>query len=279
MPMDKIGFIGTGSMGSILIESLLSAKALSPGHIIVSNRTPAKAEQLAHRHPGLVVAKNNLELAKAAKILLLCVKPMEYSVMLEQISPALTPEHLLITITSPIKLEQLEAWVPSAVARVVPSITNAAQGGVCLCEFGVRIQDEQRQFIRALFSHISTPIEVTEPFLRVTSDIASCGPAFLSYILQQMIHDAVQETGISEEAATYLTTQMVIGMAELLRKEAFTLPTLQKRVCVPGGVTGEGLIPLQNGIPGLFAEVFRRTQAKFAEDQEMLERSWSNQPS
>jgi len=276
--MDKIGFIGTGSMGSILIESLLSAKALSPGHIIISNRTPDKAELLAQRFPGLVVAKNNLELARAAKILLLCVKPMEYSVMLEQITPALTPEHLLITITSPIKLEQLESSVPSAVARVVPSITNAAQGGVCLCEFGSRIDPQQRQFIRALFAHISTPIEVTEPFLRITSDIASCGPAFLSYILQQMIHDAVQETGISEEAATYLTTQMLIGMAELLRKEAFTLPSLQKRVCVPGGVTGEGLIPLQKEVPGLFAEVFRRTHAKFAEDLEMTDRQFHNQP-
>ncbi|MFS0554552.1 late competence protein ComER [Brevibacillus sp. 179-C9.3 HS] len=276
--MDKIGFIGTGSMGSILIESLLSAKALSPGQVMISNRTPAKAHLLAEKHPGLIVAGSNADLAREATTIMLCVKPLEYSVLLEQITSVLTPDHLLITITSPIKLAHLESQVPCPVARVVPSITNAVKSGVSLCEFGARIQQEQRHFVHNLFAHISTPIEISEPFLRITSDIASCGPAFISYILQQMIHEAVEETGISEEAATYMTTQMLIGIADLLREEAFTLPTLQKRVCVPGGITGEGLIPLQDGIPGLFAQVFRRTQAKFVEDQEHVARFLSNQP-
>ncbi|WP_411504050.1 late competence protein ComER [Brevibacillus centrosporus] len=274
--MDRIGFIGTGSMGTILIEALLSSKALSPGQIMIGNRTPAKAERLAELYPGLVVAPSNAELAEAAKVLLLCVKPLEYKVLLEQITPVLTPEHLLITITSPIKLSLLEERVPCAVARVVPSITNAARSGISLCEFGSRIDEAQKQYILKLFSSISHPTMVSEVFLRVTSDITSCGPAFLSYILQQMIQEAVNETGISEDAATYLTTQMFIGMADLLKEDIFTLPSLQQRVCVPGGITGEGLIPLKEGIPGLFTEVYRRTHAKFAEDQELVEQRLTN---
>jgi competence protein ComER len=276
MEMDRIGFIGTGSMGTILIEALLSSKALSPGQIMIGNRTPAKAERLAELYPGLVVAPSNAELAEAAKVLLLCVKPLEYKVLLEQITPVLTPEHLLITITSPIKLSLLEERVPCAVARVVPSITNAARSGISLCEFGSRIDEAQKQYILKLFSSISHPTMVSEAFLRVTSDITSCGPAFLSYILQQMIQEAVNETGISEDAATYLTTQMFIGMADLLKEDIFTLPSLQQRVCVPGGITGEGLIPLKEGIPGLFTEVYRRTHAKFAEDQELVEQRLTN---
>lgn len=276
MEMDRIGFIGTGSMGTILIEALLSSKALSPGQIMIGNRTPAKAERLAELYPGLVVAPSNAELAEAAKVLLLCVKPLEYKVLLEQITPVLTPEHLLITITSPIKLSLLEERVPCAVARVVPSITNAARSGISLCEFGSRIDEAQKQYILKLFSSISHPTMVSEAFLRVTSDITSCGPAFLSYILQQMIQEAVNETGISEDAATYLTTQMFIGMADLLKEDIFTLPSLQQRVCVPGGITGEGLIPLKEGIPGLFTEVYRRTHAKFAEDQEQVEQRLTN---
>ncbi|WNC16828.1 late competence protein ComER [Brevibacillus brevis] len=275
--MDRIGFIGTGSMGSILIEALLSAKALSPSQIVIYNRTPAKADALAERHPGLLIASDNADLAKQVKVLLLCVKPLEYRAMLEQLAPALGPEHLVITITSPIKLDQLEDQVPCAVARVVPSITNAARSGISLCEFGSRIQEPQKKYILNLFSHISHPVLVTEKFLRVASDITSCGPAFLSYLLQQMIQDASTETGISQEAATYLATQMLIGMADLLKENVFTLPTLQQRVCVPGGITGEGLVALENGVPGLFAEVFRRTHAKFAEDKVMTMHMLSNQ--
>lgn len=259
-----------------MIEALLSSKALSPGQIMIGNRTPAKAERLAELYPGLVVAPSNAELAEAAKVLLLCVKPLEYKVLLEQITPVLTPEHLLITITSPIKLSLLEERVPCAVARVVPSITNAARSGISLCEFGSRIDEAQKQYILKLFSSISHPTMVSEAFLRVTSDITSCGPAFLSYILQQMIQEAVNETGISADAATYLTTQMFMGMADLLKEDIFTLPSLQQRVCVPGGITGEGLIPLKEGIPGLFTEVYRRTHAKFAEDQELVEQRLTN---
>ncbi|MFY0546256.1 late competence protein ComER [Brevibacillus sp. H7] len=266
----RIGFIGTGSMGSILVEALLSSKALTPSDIILSNRTLSKAERLAVRFPGLEVAKSNSEVAQKAHVLILCVKPFEYKQALEQLSPELAEEHILITITSPVHLTQLEALVPCAVARVVPSITNAARSGISLCEFGSRTTEVQRDLILSLFSQISQPVEVSESFLRVGSDISSCGPAFLSYILQQMIDDAVDETGISREAATYLTTQMLIGMAELLKQEIFTLPALQERVCVPGGITGEGLIALEQGIPKVFRQVFQRTHAKFDEDRHLM---------
>lgn len=277
MDLNRIGVIGTGSMGSILLEAWLTSKAFSPTEFVVHNRTPAKAVRLAEQYPGLNVAHNQAEVAQACSILLLCVKPSEYMVLLEQLAPALTANHLLITITSPIRLVQLEEQVPCPVARVVPSITNAAGSGVSLCEFGTRITEQQRQTIFSLFATISQPLEISEAFLRVSSDITSCGPAFLSYILQHMIEDAQKETGISHEAATYLVTHMLIGMGELLKQELFTLPTLQQRVCVPGGITGEGLVALQNGIPGVFADVFRRTHAKFAEDQELIQQQWSKQ--
>jgi len=276
MDLNRIGVVGTGSMGSILLEAWLAANALSPCQLIISNRTPAKAVQLAEKYPGLIVARDNAEIARSASIVLLCVKPLEYSEMLEQLSTSLTENHLLITITSPIRLDLLESQVPCAVARVVPSITNAARSGVSLCEFGSRITEHHRERIFSLFSAISNPIEVTESFLRVSSDLTSCGPAFISYILQQMIEDAASVTGISQEAATYLVTQMLIGMGELLQQELFTLPSLQQRVCVPGGVTGEGLSVLQRAIPGVFAEVFQRTHAKFAEDLEHVRVQWNS---
>ncbi|CAM5793872.1 MULTISPECIES: late competence protein ComER [Brevibacillus] len=268
--MERIGIVGTGSMGSLLIDALIAAKALSPSQFIAYNRTVAKAEKIADRHPGLVVATSNAQVAKEAAVLLLCIKPSEYSKVLVELRDWLTSDHLLITITSPVSLEHLESLVPCPVARVVPSITNAAGSGVSLCEFGMRITPEWRDKILHLFSSISQPVEVPEPFLRVASDITSCGPAFVSYILRHMINDAMEETGISEEAASHLAMQMIIGMGELFKKEMFSFQALEKRVCVPGGITGEGLIALQNGIPGVFREVFRRTHSKFAEDVEMV---------
>lgn len=266
--MMQLGFIGTGSMGSILIDAFIASKSVLPNQIIAHNRTPAKAIQLAERYPGLVVARDNAQVVENSQVVLLCVKPSEYQQALADIASLLTRQHLLITIASPIKLAELEELLPCPVARVIPSITNAARSGLTLCEFGTNVTEEIRQTIFTLFSEISSPIEVPGTFVRVSADLSSCGPAFVSYLLQQMIAAASEETGISVEAATYITSQMVIGMAELLKQEIFTLTALEERVCVPKGITGEGLIPLKERIPGVFNEVFRRTQMKFAEDME-----------
>src|SRR5690606_27788940 len=68
----NVGFIGTGSMGSILIESLLKTNALQPHQIIATNRTFAKAELLAEAHPGLKAVRTNREVALAADMMFLC---------------------------------------------------------------------------------------------------------------------------------------------------------------------------------------------------------------
>ncbi|GAA4705941.1 late competence protein ComER [Brevibacillus fulvus] len=268
----QIGFIGTGSMGSIIIDALLTSRSLQPSQIIAANRTLAKVELLAERHPGLVVAANNDEVVRRAEIVVVCVKPFEYRQALEQFADALTAQHVLITITSPIPLEDLAQLVPCPVVRVVPSITNAALGGMVLCEFGPQATESLRKRIYQLFSALGQPVEVTFSLLRIASDISSCGPAFLSYLLQQMIEAAVVETGISREAATFFTTQMVLGFSKLLEKEIFTLPELEARVVVPAGITGQGLIPLKEHVPGLFHEVFKRTHQKFAEDIEEVKK-------
>ncbi|MET3290155.1 UNVERIFIED_CONTAM: competence protein ComER [Brevibacillus sp. OAP136] len=262
----QVGFIGTGSMGSILLEAFIHSGALSPSQIIAYNRTRAKVESLAERHAGLLIAPSNADVARAAKLVMLCVKPLDYQEAIGQFANELTPEHILVTITSPVKLEQLESLVPCPVIRLIPSITNAALSGTTLLEFGHGVTEQLRSQILTLFSQISRPVEVEETFLRVAADLSSCGPAFVSYLLQQMIEAATKETGISEQAATYLTTQMIIGFAELVKKDLFSLQTLEQRVCVPGGITGEGLIPLKQSIPGVFNQVFMRTQQKFAQD-------------
>ena len=69
-----------------------------------------------------------------------------------------------------------------------------------------------------LFKNISTPLVIEEDITRVSSDIASCGPAFFSYLLQCFINAAVDKTNITHEEATTLVSEMVVGMGKLLEK-------------------------------------------------------------
>jgi competence protein ComER len=165
---------------------------------------------------------------------------------------------------------QLESLIPCQVARVIPSIVNQSLSGSTLVTFGSSVTDVQKSKLWAILSQFSHPIEIDEENVRVASDISSCGPAFLSYLLQRMIDGAVSSTSISKKQATQLTTEMVAGLGKIFEEHIYTLEELQKKVTVKGGVTGVGLAVLEQEIIDVFEKLFTETQKKFIEDRHVV---------
>ncbi|QFT89926.1 Pyrroline-5-carboxylate reductase [Bacillus sp. THAF10] len=262
----KIGMIGTGNMGKILIESFIDSSAVPPEQFTITNRSLQKAYHIQEKYEDIVVAETPKEVVIHSDIIFLCVKPLDMHPLLEEINSCLTPEKCVISITSPVSVRQLQAIVSCQVARIIPSITNRALSGVTLITFGDNLCEEYKDFLLQICSNISTPIHIEENVTRVASDIVSCGPAFFSYILQRFIDGAVSETAISKEQATDLASQMIIGMGKLIEKDIYTLQTLQEKVCVKGGVTGEGIKVLEGELGDVFHHLIQKTHEKFAED-------------
>jgi competence protein ComER len=262
----NVGFIGTGSMGSILIESFIQSGALRSEEIVASNRTSVKIDRLTDNFDGLKKANSNIEVVQQCEIIFLCIKPIEFKNVIHEIQPYILPSHIIISITSPIKIAYLEDQLPCKIAKIIPSITNYVQSGPTLCIYGERMHQDDKAQIEHLLSHISEPIRVSEQFTRITSDISSCGPAFFSFILLKFIRAAVEETGIPYAEANRLACEMLLGTGKLLTSGGFTPGELQKRVSVPGGITAEGLKLLDVKLAGVFNQLIKITHAKFEED-------------
>lgn len=271
----KIGMIGTGNMGRILIEALMDSTAVSPAEMIITNRTMAKASQIKDKYPGIQLGKNAEEVASQSDLLFICVKPMDIMGVLQKTQPYLTAEKCLVSITSPVRTDQLEKHVDCSVVRAIPSITNRALAGVSLITYGEKSTDVWKQRLESLFKNISIPVEINDSITRVASDIVSCGPAFFSYLLQRFIMAAVKETGIDEATATKLASEMIIGLGELLKQEHYTLPTLVAKVCVKGGITGEGIDVLERELGDVFEHLFQATNHKFEEELEKTGQQFS----
>lgn len=266
----KIGIIGTGNMGRILVESMIDGNAVSPSSIIITNRTLAKAQCIQKIYPSIVVGQNALEVASTADAIFICVKPHNVLEVLNEVRPVLTADKCVISITSPLTVKQIERKVDCSVARIIPSITNRALAGVSLFTYGDTCSAEWKIKLNTLFDMISVPIEIEENITRVASDIVSCGPAFFSHLVQSFITAAVKETDIDQEIATKLASEMLIGLGELLSKNYYTLPTLQEKVCVKGGITGEGIKVLESETGEMFELLFQATHKKFAEEVEKV---------
>ncbi|GGE43395.1 pyrroline-5-carboxylate reductase [Pullulanibacillus camelliae] len=267
----KVGVIGTGNMGTIIIESLIEASAIEPSQLFITNRTISKTEPLKATHPSLQVVDSARELTQNSDIIFICVKPAQISSLLETIKDLLSPRHILVSITSPVSVNQLEAAVDCKVARIIPSITNRALAGASLFSFSRRLSHEDKEQLLSLFEEISSPVLIDESITRVASDISSCGPAFLSYILEEMITAAVETTSISRDQATQLMTEMAIGFGKLLEKDIYSFETLKEKVRVKGGVTGVGLDVLEKQIGGRFTALYEATEQKFKEDHALID--------
>ncbi len=262
----QVGFIGTGSMGRILIEAFIEANALLPSQVYASNRTFEKVKELAKTYTGLHAYPANTRVVQKADLLFLCVKPLEFKTVIDEIVPYVRDEQMIVSITSPVEIKDLEKQLTAKIAKIIPSITNSVRGGASLMVAGSRLSERDKDLLFHLMQSISQPLWIDERFTRVSSDIVSCGPAILSYLAQRMIDAAVRETGIPKRQATLLMNYMLSGFGDLLSTHKFTLETLQERVCVPGGVTGEALKVLEEEIGDMFASMFRQTHRKFEED-------------
>lgn len=262
----KVGMIGTGNMGTILIESFIESKALVPSDLYIYNRTPEKAQKLQSQYPDVNVPNNNQELIQKSDIVFLCVKPKEIYSLIAEHQPVFSKEKCVVSITSPITTAQLESLLPCSCIRAIPSITNRALAGAVLITYGEHCEAEWKRKFLHFIENISHPIEIDDDWTRAASDIVSCGPAFFSYIARRFIQAAANKTGINEETATTLASEMLIGMGELLKKKIYTLKSLEEKVCVKGGITGEGIAILEQEIGDMFEKLFAKTHEKFAKE-------------
>ncbi|MFC4599306.1 late competence protein ComER [Cohnella hongkongensis] len=269
----KIGFIGAGSMGSLLVGAFVRAGAMRPDDIVVSSRTKAKLFALAEQYPGLHVAASNREAAIGADYLFLCVKPLDFRSVLDEIAPVLTAGQVVISITSPVKVSALEELTSAKVAKIIPSVVNAVGSGASLVMWGTRLTEEEKRGLWELFSSISRPVCVSEDEVRVASDLSSCGPAFLAYLLEQFVDAAVLTAGMERQTATALACEMMLGTARLMLELPCTPAELQARVSVPGGITAAALESLRKSTRGAFLQVLYTTHEKFAEDLDRVDSS------
>lgn len=270
----KIGIIGTGNMGTVLIQGFIESETVTASQLIITNRTKQKAQYLQTIYKDIHVVDHAIEVAEKSDIIFVCVKPLDIHTLLENLSAHLSQEKLLVSITSPVNVEELESLVECRVGRAIPSITNRASAGISLITLGSSCNHSDQESLLQLMEGISTPYHIENDIVRAASDIVSCGPAFFSYLTDRFINAAVNQTDITDEQATAFATEMLIGLGKLLEKDIYTLPELKEKVHVKGGVTGEGLSVLESEVGDMFERLYYKTHQKYAKDREKVKKQF-----
>lgn len=232
----RLGLIGAGNMAEALTRGIIQSGAIAPENIIASDLS-AERRALFHDKLGTSTTEDNLEVVKAADILVLCVKPYQVEMVAAQITPAFNPEkHILASICAGVSCARIEAKLPdrARVVRVMPNTPMLVGMGASGVAGGKHVTNHELVIIEALFATASMTVRVEENMIDAITGLSGSGPAYLFYLVEAMMDAGVAE-GFTPQQARALAARTVLGAAKMLAESDLPPEELRRRVTSPNG--------------------------------------------
>lgn len=236
-----ISVIGAGTIGRAVIESLLSGGF--KGKIIATRRRIDKIMDLTEK--GVVVTRNNIEAARQADIIILCVKPGDVKNVLSEISSEVDGK-LVISFAAAVPLKYLKKIAPKArFIRVMPNIALLIQESFTVYCCGSDIKPEDKNIASKLFSMMGAIAEVDEKHMDAITGLSGSGPAYVAIVIESLMYAGLK-VGLPRDLALESSIYTVLGTAKLALKTSKHIAELKDMVITPGGVTIEGIYELED---------------------------------
>lgn len=233
--MKNIGFIGGGNMGFAL------AKAVSgrfPGSTIhVCDLRAERTALFRKGFPTVQIAPGPAEVAGAAEVVFIAVKPQGIQSVLEAIRDT---DRLVISIAAGIPIRRLEQTLEQArVVRVMPNTPCLVGAMAAGYAFGSRIRSQDRELVEQLLAAAGYAVEVEEELLDAVTGLSGSGPAFVARLIEAFIQAGIQ-LGLEPSAARKLSMHTFLGTAKLLDEAGLEPQALVEMVSSPKGTTVAG---------------------------------------
>jgi pyrroline-5-carboxylate reductase len=242
-----LGVIGCGTMGEAIVRGILRSGNLAPAQIFASDARPEVAAELATKH-GIRAGTDNLAVAMACDVALVCVKPYQIGVALDndamRVALASKP---VISIAAGVRLEKLCGFLPkSAVIRAMPNVSALIGEGMAGLARGKGTSDDHMALALAIFGSVGKALEVDESHMDIVTAVAGSGPAFV-FVMIDALADGAVRMGLRRDAAVAMAAQMVQGAARMVLQTGTHPAVLKDQVTTPGGCTIAGLGVMEDG--------------------------------
>uniref|UniRef100_UPI0040566C84 pyrroline-5-carboxylate reductase n=1 Tax=Acetatifactor sp. TaxID=1872090 RepID=UPI0040566C84 len=261
----KIGFIGLGNMATAMIGGMLQKEMAAPQDVIGYDKFSGAREKIK-ADLKIDIAESNIEVAEAADILFLAVKPIFMEEVITEIKDVVRPDTLVVSIAAGKTLEflknafsknifdkkevKLVRCMPNTPALVLEGCT-----GVCA---GANVTDEELEQVLKLLRSFGTASVVPERLMDVVVGVSGSSPAYVFMFIEAMADEAVL-AGMPRAQAYEFAAQAVMGSAKMVLETGKHPAELKDMVCSPGGTTIEAVKVLEE--MGLRAAVMNAMDA------------------
>lgn len=236
--MKRITVIGAGNIGAALIGGILKSGIADAEHVTGTVLGEEHARELSQRFSIAACAGGNREMAQAADVVVLAVKPATLPRVLQEIRDVLRHDQILISLAAAVPIALIEQLIEKRmpIYRAMPNIPVVVQEGATALASNGEGTPEQQRFVESIFRAVGAVCFVEEEMLHAVTALSGSGPAYVYMVIEALIEGGLK-MGLSREIATRLTEQTVLGAAKLVRETGLHPAILKDQVITPGGTT------------------------------------------
>lgn len=263
----KIGFIGTGNMGSAMIGGLLETGTVSAENLAVSDLNQESLKKLSEKWPAIKTSQNNKETVDFADIIVIAVKPHIYKPVIEEIAPIVNDDTIIVTIAAGVTIEQAESMFGRKIkiVRTMPNTPALVGEGVTAYCCNSLVSQEDESAVLPLLESFGIVEKIGEEYFDAVISVSGSSPAYVFMIIEAMADGAVLQ-GLPRAQAYRMAAQALLGSAKMILETGSHPGALKDAVCSPGGTTIEAVRTLEEkGMRSAIIEAMKNCAEKSKE--------------
>ena len=246
-----IAILGAGKMGEALLSGMLRA-GVAPSAVIAAVRSQDRAAALSDSY-GIEVT-TAAEAAAKADTLVITVKPQDMATLLEEITPRVREDQLVISVAAGITTRFIEARLAAeaAVVRVMSNTPVLVDEAMSVISPGRHAGEPHLRRTEELLRPVGKVLRIPESQQDAATALSGSGPAYVYFLVEAMV-DAGILLGMPRSTALEMVKQAVFGAATMLRESGEHPVILREAVTSPGGTTINAIRELErHGVRAAF---------------------------
>lgn len=258
----KIGIIGFGSMGGMLVNKFAESILILNKNIYVSNRNRDKMYSISKMYPSINICISNNEVVRNSDVIFICTKPLELKNVIEEVKDNIISDKHIVSINGSIMLENMQYICKAKISKVIPSLTAEINQSISLVCHNKFVTKNDKQKLENLLNIFGEVFEIPEDELGMGAELTSCMPGFIASMFEIIINSAKNHTSLSDDLVNKMLLKTVYGTVKLLLERNMSFSEMVARVATKGGITEEGTKVLKEQFPEVCDELFARTLEK-----------------
>jgi len=242
--MNKIGFIGAGSMGFAMLQGLLNQ---GYGESLLFTTLSKETKNRVYEKLQIPYAESNIDVVLKSKYIILAIKPQNYKEVMLEIKPLLTQDQIIISVTPGFTIEIMKEYLGNEV-RIVRSMPNTpvlVGEGMSILSFSKdSFSNSEILEIKNLFTSFGDVEVLEENLMDAVVPISGSSPAYVYMMIEAMADGGVL-VGLPRKLSYKLAAQSILGAAKMVLETEVHPGELKDAVCSPGGATIEAVAILE----------------------------------